>query len=96
MFAMSKFTVQQKEALLHISRLYNPSVHEIVNRGGAEDISIKSSEEGKILDDFADKVCALVGRDYPDYLGRDEDINADAQMVVGMISKVLAEYQSTR
>lgn len=93
---MSKFTVQQKEALLHLSRLYSPPVHEIVNRGGAEDVSIKSSEEGKILDDFADKVCMLVGRDYPDYLGRDEDVNADAQMVVGMISKVLAEYQSTR
>jgi hypothetical protein len=28
--------------------------------------------------------------------GRDEDINADAQRVVGMISKVLAEYPSTR
>jgi hypothetical protein len=93
---MSRFTVQQKEALLHLSRLYSPAVHEIVNRGGAENISIRSSEEGKILDDFAGEVCPLVGRDHPDPLGRDEDIHADAQMVVGMISKVLAEYQSTR
>lgn len=93
---MSKFTIQQKAALLHLAGLYNPAAQEIVKRGGPEEVSIDSSEEGKILDDFADKVCVLVSRDYPDYLGRDEDINADAQMVVHMISKVLAEYRSTR
>jgi len=93
---MSRFTVQQKEALLHLSRLYSPAVHEIVNRGGDENISIRSSEEWKILDDFAGKVCTLVAHDHPDTLGHDADINADAQMAVGMISKVLAEYSSTR
>lgn len=90
---MSRFTLQQKEAFLHLARLYSPAVYEIVKHGGAEDLSIRSSEEGKILDDFADLVCTLVGRDYPDHPGRDADINADAQMVVGMVSKVLAEYQ---
>jgi hypothetical protein len=93
---MSRFTVQRKEALLRLSRLYSPAVHEIVHRGGAEDISIRSREEGKFLDDFADKVCALVGHDHPDHLGHDADTNADAQMAVGMISKVLAEYPSMR
>lgn len=93
---MSRFTIHQKEALLRLSRLYSPAMHVIVNRGGAEEIFIRSSEEGKILDGFADKVCTLVGHDHPDHLGHDADINADAQMAVGMISKVLAEYQSTQ
>lgn len=85
---MSRFTIHQKEALLRLSRLYSLAVHVIVNRGGAEEIFIRSSEEGKILDGFADKVCTLVGHD--------ADIHADALMGTGMISKVLAEYQSTR
>lgn len=63
---------------------------------GVEDISIRSSEEGKILDEFGGEVCTVLGHDHPNYLGRDADINADAQMAVGMISKVLAEYQFTR
>jgi len=58
----SRFIVQQKEALLHVARLYSPAVYEIANRDGREDISIRSSEEGKVLDDFADKVYALVAR----------------------------------
>jgi hypothetical protein len=88
---MSRFTPQQKEAFLNLTRRYSPASYEIVNRGAADGISVWSHEEAKTLDEFADRICAQVGRDHPDYLGRDEDINADAQMIVHTVSKILAD-----
>jgi len=89
---MSRFTSQQKQAFLSLARRYSPAVYEVIKQGDPQEISVSSQDEAIVLDDFADKVCALVVRDHPDYAGRDEDINADAELVVKMVASVLAEY----
>ena len=88
---MSNFTEEQKSAFLSLSKKYDQQVFQIINRGTATEIYVESKEEAQIIDEFSNKICALVVKDYPDYEGKDEDINADAEMIVHMISDVLSE-----
>ena len=88
---MSNFTEEQKKAFVSLAQRYDQPVFEIVNRGNNVEIYVVSEEEAKILDEFSSKICGLVVKDYPDHEGKDEDINADAEMVVHMISDILSE-----
>lgn len=90
---MSKVTPQQKQALIHLARRYAPAVCEIVERGAVDDISIFTDREAALLDEFAATITSGVVRDYPDYMARDENINADAELAVHMIADLLAEYR---
>jgi hypothetical protein len=88
---MSRFTAVQKAAFSALAKRYSPAVHAVVSRGDAESIEVRSREEAALLDEFADRICGMVQRDHPDYDGSDEDINADAELVVHMVSNVLAD-----
>jgi hypothetical protein len=88
---MNNFTAEQKKAFLSLSKKYDLKVYEIAARGGPTEISILSEEEAMLLDKFSSKICELVIKDYPDIEGDDEDINADAEMLVHMISDILSE-----
>jgi hypothetical protein len=88
---MSNFTGQQKKAFLFLSEKYDPAVYAIVARGMETEISVSSRDEAVLLDKFSEKICGFVINDYPDIDGDDEDINADAEMVVFMISDVLSD-----
>ena len=90
---MSKFTPQQKHALLHLARAYAPAVHAVVSRGAADEVAVYSDGDAALLDEFAAKITTWVVRDYPDYAGKDENVNADAELAVHMIADVLAEYR---
>lgn len=50
-----------------------------------------SKEEAVMLEAFSSKICDLVLKDYPDYDGKDEDINADAEMVTYMVADILSQ-----
>jgi len=88
---MSNFTKEQKEAFVYLSEKYDQQVFKIVNRGADNEIYIESEEEAKIIDEFSNKICALVIKDYPDHERKDEDINADAEMIVHMVSDILSD-----
>ena len=88
---MSNFTKEQKKAFLSLSEKYDLKVYEMASRGGPTEINISSEEEAMLLDQFSSKICELVIKDYPDIDGNDEDINADAEMLVHMVSDILSE-----
>ena len=88
---MSKFTPEQKKAFLLLSEQYDEKVYSIIKRGEPDEICVESKEEAVILENFSNKICALVVKDYPDHTGKDEDINADAELIVHMISDVIAD-----
>ena len=88
---MSNFTKEQKAAFLSLARKYDPQVFEMVNRGNEIEICVGSAEEANRLEIFSTEICSLVIKDFPDHDGVDEDINADAEMVVHMISDILSE-----
>jgi hypothetical protein len=90
---MSKVTPQQKHALVDLARRYAPEVHTVVSRGADDDVTIDTDAEAALLDDFADRVAALVLRDHPDHAGADEDVNADAELAVHMIADVVADFR---
>jgi hypothetical protein len=50
----------------------------------------------RALDGFAETLTSRVLRDFPDYAGRDENIHADAEMVVHMVADVIADYEKLR
>jgi hypothetical protein len=91
---MSKFTPEQKQALVNLTQRYAPGLYPVVSRGPADDVTVLSDEEADLLDDFAARVTTLVVRDFPDHSGQDEDINADAELVVHMIADIITEHRS--
>ena len=88
---MSNFTIEQKGAFLSLAEEYDPRVYEIVARGGSTEISISSEDEALLLDKFSATICERVIKDHPDIQGADEDINADAEMLVFMVTDILSE-----
>ncbi len=84
-------TKEQKSAFLSLSEEYDLKVYEIVSKGSATEVMVSSEEEAILLNGFASKICELVIKDYPDIDGVDESINADAEMIVYMISNILSE-----
>jgi hypothetical protein len=91
---MSRFTPQQKQALVALAKQYSPEVHRVITRGDVDEVTIESREEATLLEAFADSITTQVMRDYPDHAGRDEDIHADAELSVHMIADVLADYRT--
>jgi hypothetical protein len=90
---MSKFTREQKAALLGLAERYGPEILAVAKRGGAEDVSVLNRDEALLFERFADGIVAKVFRDHSDVEGEHGDINADAELVVHMIADVLAEYE---
>lgn len=90
---MSDFTIEQKSAFSVLAKKYNETVYGIVSREGQTEVCIQSNEEAKALDEFSNSICSLVIKDFPDIEGKDEDINADAEMVVFMIADILSESE---
>ncbi len=88
---MTDFTIEQKEAFLSLAKRYDGNVYEIATRTDSTEITVISKEEAVMLEAFSSKVCDLVLKDHPDYDGKDEDINADAEMVTYMISDILSD-----
>lgn len=88
---MSEFTNGQKSAFLALAKRYASNVYYIVNRGDDATIAVDTQQEAEILDAFADNICGWVFKDFPDEEGKDEDINADAQMVTFMICTIINE-----
>ncbi|MET0387002.1 MAG: hypothetical protein ABW321_13635 [Polyangiales bacterium] len=91
---MHEFTTAQKAALLRLTHRYAPEAHAVVSRGGEDDVTVHSDADAALLDDFAERVVDLVLRDFPDYAGKDENVHADAELVVHMIADILAEHQA--
>ncbi|WP_288129439.1 hypothetical protein [Microbulbifer sp.] len=90
---MSNFTKEQKLAFLSLAEAYDKKVYEIVSKGDSTEILVTSKDEAEALENFSSKVCGLVVKDHPDIDGVDEDINADAEMVVHMVSDILNESE---
>ena len=89
---MSRVTQQQKDAFLALARRYSPPVHSLVLRGGADEIVVKSRHEAAVLDESASGICTRVRQDYPDYEGKDADVNADAELIVHLVADILADH----
>jgi hypothetical protein len=68
-------------------------VKEILLRGNDEEIIIMNQKEVEEMKIFAENIVNWVFTDYPDYMGKDEDINADAEKAVFIISNVLSDYK---
>ncbi|WP_444930450.1 hypothetical protein ACJJIF_01290 [Microbulbifer sp. SSSA002] len=90
---MSNFTKEQKLTFLALAEAYDKKIYDIASQGDSCCIEITSKGEAESLAFFSSKICALVFKDYPDITGKDEDINADAEMVVHMISDILSESE---
>jgi hypothetical protein len=88
---MSRFTFHEKHTFLNLAYLYSREVYTIISRGGPREISVRSPEEAKILDAFADTVAALPPLDHDGPAARGEAAH-DTETVVHMISAVLDEY----
>jgi hypothetical protein len=87
---MTTFTKQQQVAFLALAEKYDKNVFALLNKQQG-DISVSNAEEAALLENFSAKVCDWVLKDHPDYDGKDEDINADAEMVSFMIADILAD-----
>ena len=88
---MSNFTKEQKSAFLSLAEHYDRKAYEIASKGRPTEISVSSKEEALLLNQFASNLCERVIKDHPDFEGDDEDVNADAEMVVFMVSDILSE-----
>ena len=88
------FTVAQKDMFLKLARKYDPEVYRIVARGNRETIEIENDDELAEIELFADKIVGLVGNDYPDADGKDEDINDDAVSVAFLTSRIIQDYKN--
>ncbi len=88
---MSRISTVQKAAFVAFAKIYDAPTHEIVSKGDAEEIIVLNQQDADVLNHFADNICRWVGRDYPDYEGSDEDINADAEKITFLISTILHE-----
>jgi hypothetical protein len=88
---MSNFTKEQKSAFLSLAEEYDLKVYELISRGGSTEITVTTEEEAMLLNKFASTSCELVVKDHPDVEGVDENINADAEMAVYMVTDVLFE-----
>ena len=88
------FTVAQKDMFLKLARKYDPEVYRIVSRGNRETIEIENDDELAEIELFADKIVGLVGNDYPDADGEDDDINDDAVLAAFLTSRIIQEYKN--
>ncbi|GAB2190049.1 hypothetical protein MAH1_16570 [Sessilibacter sp. MAH1] len=88
---MSNFTKEQKSAFLSLAEEYDVKVYEIISKGGPTEIIVSNKEEAMLLNNFASTICQLVVKNHPDIEGVDEDINADAEMIVYLVTDVLTE-----
>ena len=83
----------QKATFLKLARKYDPDVYKIVSRGDPETIRIDTEAELAEIELFSSKIVSLVGNDYPDAEGQDQDINDDAVMVAFLCSRVMTDYE---
>lgn len=88
---MSNFTKEQKIAFLSLAEEYDLNVYEIISKGGPNEINVSNQDEAALLNAYASTICELVVKDHPDIDGVDENINADAEMVVYMVADILSE-----
>ncbi len=88
---MSNFTKEQKIAFLSLAEEYDLKVYEIISRGGPTEIVVSTQDEASLLNTFASTICEVVVKDHPDIDGVDENINADAEMAVYMVTDILSE-----
>ena len=88
---MSNFTKEQKSAFLSLAEEYDLKVYEIISRGDPSEIAVSNKEEAMLLNNFASTICELVVKDHPDVEGVDENINADAEMAVYIVTDLLSE-----
>lgn len=88
---MSNFTKEQKSAFLSLAEEYDVKVYEIISKGSPTEIIVSNKEEAMLLNNFASTICQLVVKNHPDIEGVDEDINADAEMIVYLVTDVLTE-----
>lgn len=91
LFAISNFTKDQKSAFLHLAEEYDLKVYEIASKGSPTEIAVSSEEEALLLNKFASIICERVNKDLPDTEGVDENISADAEMAVFMVTDILSE-----
>src|SRR3954452_1386714 len=91
---INTFTTVQKDVFLKLARKYDPEVYRIVSRGNRETIEIENDDELAEIELFADKIVELVGNDYPDADGEDDDINDDAVLVAFLTSRIIHEYKN--
>ncbi|GAB2198997.1 hypothetical protein [Sessilibacter sp. MAH4] len=88
---MSNLTKEQKSAFLSLAEAYDVKVYEIISRDGPTELTVSTKEEAMLLNNFASTICQLVVKNHPDIEGVDEDINADAEMIVYIVTDVLTE-----
>ncbi len=88
---MSNFTKEQKSAFLSLAEEYDVKVYEIISKGSPTEIIVSNKEEAMLLNNFASTICQLVIKNHPDLEGVDEDINADAEMIVYIVTDVITE-----
>ncbi|WP_166840755.1 hypothetical protein [Rheinheimera pleomorphica] len=87
---MSEFTKEQHSAFLALAKKYDKNVFALFGKQQGA-ISVSNAEEAALLGNFSGKVCDWVLNDNPDYDAKDEDINADAEMVSFMLADILAD-----
>lgn len=93
---MGNVTTEQKLMLNDLANRYDERVVAILKTGGDETIDVMNDARAAILESFADKIVEVVGNDFPDFEGKDRDINDNAQLAVFVISRVISRYSKTK
>jgi hypothetical protein len=89
---MTRLTVEIKNVFKVLAEKYDTKVCSILTHGKEDEVKVTSEHEAVLLDKFAENIVEWVYRDYPDYEGKDKDINEDAQLVANHVPGIVGEY----
>ena len=82
----------QKEMLIALSDRYDERLRNVLRRGDETSVVLITDQDAAICESFSEVICDKVAGDFPDYEGKDYDINQDAQLTVFLMSRLVAEY----
>ena len=93
---MSDLTNEQRAMLIALANKYDERLAGVLLHLGSQDIVINSDQEAAIWESFSEKITDLVSRDHPGDAGRDADMNADAELAVFLVSRLMKRYRDRR
>jgi hypothetical protein len=93
---MGDLTTKQRSMLIALANKYDERLAGVLLHLGNQDIVINSDQEAAIWESFSEKIADLVSRDHPGDDGQDADMNADAELAVFLVSRLMKRYRDQR
>ena len=93
---MSDLTHEQRSMLIALANKYDERLAGVLLQLGNQDIVINSDQQAAIWESFSEKIADLVSRDHPGDDGRDADMNAEAELAVFLVSRLMKRYRDRR